>query len=340
MKISKNLHAIWITFNGKLPDEVIASLEAWRYTLPQDWNFCVWCNLSEIEPKYVNYLQSMEILVLDVREIILSAPHSLKEKLQYFLEYGQLNACQNIKLFSDIMRMLLMSMRGSHLFSGIYIDITGAVPSLDTTEKLETLALRHGFSFRLQGRAKRFDSNVSIFSPCSELASGSLAKKFIDIYFARLNNWSLDDLIATHNITKCAVTNIRNLLHTNLSDASLTTLVTGDIISTEDIDAGALLVLPPDQGDPELHFTRELDEFRDTPNISHRPKLVASSIVFPFTDDAVYQCPTPVPMFSPFREEKLFSDAISYHGAIVRRSLFSCKAPVIEDIQENYSMKH
>ena len=44
------------------------------------------------------------------------------------------------------MRMLLMSMQGSDLFSGVYIDITGVLPTETTTERFESLDLKRLFS--------------------------------------------------------------------------------------------------------------------------------------------------------------------------------------------------
>ena len=278
-KINKNLHAIWVTFNNKIPDEVVSNLELWKETLPKDWKLCFWCNLDNIEPAYLNYLHSIDIIVLDVHTIISAAQNPLKGKLLYLLEHGKEIDYLHIKLFSDVMRMLLMSMQGSDLFSGIYLDITGAVPTQSTTQKLDNLVLKHGIAFRVNSEINNIDSNVSIFS--SDIDNESFVKKFIGTYFARLQNWDIYSFMALKNISKCAITNVFNLLNTDYNDRSMTKLFTGEKIPTDEIDAGKLLSLLPDQGDPELHFTRNFESFESKLNFAHSNILDKSSIIFP-----------------------------------------------------------
>ena len=216
-------------------------------------------------------------MVLDVQTIILSAHSALQEKLNWFLVNGQDVSYLHVKLFSDIMRMLLMNMQGSCLFSGIYLDITGAVPSENTIERLQDLDLVHGFAFRIQGKEhKQFDSNICIFSPASEFKTDTLAQKLTAVYFSRLANWTRYDFQTCKNMTKPSVTNIFNLL---LEKSGTTTLCTGDVVNTDDIDAGKLLALPPDQGDPENTFTRDLEAFDSESVVFDDSLLLEKAIV-------------------------------------------------------------
>lgn len=325
MKVEKNLHAIWITYNRKLPDCVLHGIEIWKKTLPDDWNLCFWCNRSEIEPKYLNYLSSLGVMVLDVQTIILSAHSALQDKLNWFLVNGQDVSYLHVKLFSDIMRMLLMNMQGSSLFSGIYLDITGAVPSENTIERLQNLDLAHGFAFRIQGKKHdHFDSNICIFSPASEFQSDTLARKLTAVYVARLANWTRYDLQTCANMTKPSVTNIYNLLS---EKSGITTLCTGDIINTDDIDAGKLLALPPDQGDPENTYARDLEAFASENVAFDDSLLLQKAIVFPSGDYSIIrQCPTLVPLFSPRANDgfqaRQFS-CISHGPTAVEATIFS-----------------
>jgi hypothetical protein len=301
MKI-KSLHAIWVTFNGKLPDNVVAGLQIWKKTIPKTYQLYFWCNASQIEPKYLNYLNNLGVVILDIQSVINVSSTKLRQKLEYLLENGQIDSYLNIKLFSDIMRMLLMSMQGSNIFSGIYIDITDTAPTTITTDRLESLELKHDFAFRVQGSDHVFDSNVSIFSPASEFDSNTLAKKIIGVYFARLDNWDLSRLKDIPNVQKTAITNIFSLLHEDTSDNTKSKLFSGEIVETKAINAGELLALSPVQNKIDSKFTLELGDYGNTLNFEIS-SLDEASIVFSLGDSSIASsCKTPIPFYSPYNK--------------------------------------
>lgn len=125
MKVNQNLHSIWISEGGELPSNLIKQVELWRKTLPNTWSFYFWCNVDKIRYQYLSYLSNLGVTVLDIKVIMsVDMPGNLKDILEYLLPDGcawHHETVHQVKLFSDIFRMLLMSLEGLDIFSGIYL---------------------------------------------------------------------------------------------------------------------------------------------------------------------------------------------------------------------------
>jgi hypothetical protein len=242
MLVLRNVHTIWVSYNGCIPDQVVSNLIAWREMLPGNWDLYLWTNRSEINEQYLAYLSNY-CTVLDVQDIIDKTPKNLQDKLNFFLLNGFKLDFLFARTFSDIFRLLLMAIEDAQQrFSGIYIDAGDTFFTGNTRSKLKNFELPHGFAFRIE--LKEFDSNVTIFSPISAYNSEmSPACQILAAYFYRLANWQVKHFQKIKDGWKfSAITNIKKLFGYNYTTSRVITM-SGHEFPIEEINATSLLNL-------------------------------------------------------------------------------------------------
>jgi len=306
MQVLKNIHTIWVSDNGYVPDQVISNLIAWREMLPSNWRLYLWTNRNEINEQYLAHLANY-CTILEVQDVMAKIPEFIQDKLKFFLANSSKLNYLFARLFSDIFRLLLMTIEDKEqIFSGIYIDAGDTFFSEHTRNKLETLDLPHGFAFRIEW--KEFDSNVTIFSPISAAKNNTnSARQILAAYFHRLANWQIEHLQQLEEDWKfTAITNIKKLFGYDYTLDKVTTAI-GHKFPMAEIDATYLLGLKYSNS---MDCMLKYDKLNLTYNLLNEIKqctYIARPLKFPtisqFTCNIpCYNCHYPIPMSDPVAE--------------------------------------